>query len=247
VSDLRRGEADGGGVIEDRINVLDHGYVELIEQGGSDERIIEAARMSTGKGFLGWGTSEKPGDEKLLAFLWRNQHSTPFEMGDMTFEVYAPIFVFREWHRHRTQSFNELSARYTQMPDVHYVPSLNRINGGLARAGANRQAQGVAPLAGDGELLDWLQGADAIQDAIYAHYEKGLSLGIPKEIARINTPVARYSKMRAKANLLNWTKFLRLRLAPNAQWEIRQYACAVDTFMRRCFPRTAALFHESDA
>jgi thymidylate synthase (FAD) len=100
-----------------RIELLDHGYVELIESWGSDERIIEAARMSTGKGFTGWGTPEKPGDEKLLRFLWKNQHATPFEMAGMTIEVKAPIFVFREWHRHRTQSYNEMSARYVPLPD----------------------------------------------------------------------------------------------------------------------------------
>lgn len=85
------------------ISLLDHGYLSVIETWGSDERIIEAARMSTGKGFLGWGTPEKPGDEKLLRYLYENRHSTPFEMAGMVIEVQAPIFVFREWHRHRTQ------------------------------------------------------------------------------------------------------------------------------------------------
>ena len=84
-----------------RTEVLDHGYVELVESWGSDERIVEAARMSTGKGFLGWGPKEdgSAGDEKLLKFLWENKHATPFEMGGMVIEVQAPIFVFREWHR----------------------------------------------------------------------------------------------------------------------------------------------------
>lgn len=85
------------------IKVLDHGYIRLIETWGSDERIIEAARMSTNKGFLGWGTPEKPGDEKLLNYLWTHKHATPFEMAGLIIEIQAPIFVFREWHRHRTQ------------------------------------------------------------------------------------------------------------------------------------------------
>src|SRR5690606_23323400 len=102
------------------MKVLDHGYVRLVEAWGSDERIIEAARMSTGKGFLGWGPKEdgKPGDEKLLRYLWEHKHATPFEMAGLVVEVQAPIFVFREWHRHRTQSFSELSARYVPMPDL---------------------------------------------------------------------------------------------------------------------------------
>jgi flavin-dependent thymidylate synthase len=89
--------------MQKRIEVLDHGYVELVESWGSEEGIIEAARMSTQKGFLGWGTEEVPGDEKLLRYLWEHQHMTPFEMAGISIEVQAPIFVFREWHRHRTQ------------------------------------------------------------------------------------------------------------------------------------------------
>src|ERR1044071_9645751 len=91
-----------------KISVLDSGYVELVEVWGSDERIIESARMSTDKGFNGWGTDEKPGDEKLLRYLYEHKHMTPFEMGGMIIEVQAPIFIFREWHRHRTQSYNEM-------------------------------------------------------------------------------------------------------------------------------------------
>src|SRR3990167_11190088 len=107
------------------MKILDHGYVELVTPNGlwgSDEAIIEAARMSTGKGFQGWGpidvyrdgtkVGEKSGDEKLLAYLWDNKHNTPFEMAGMVIEVKAPIFVFREWRRHRAQSSKEMSARY---------------------------------------------------------------------------------------------------------------------------------------
>lgn len=82
--------------------LLDHGYVSLVEGWGSDESIVEAARMSTDKGFNGWGTTDAPGDEKLLKHLYTNKHMTPFEMGGLVIEVKAPIFVFREWHRHRT-------------------------------------------------------------------------------------------------------------------------------------------------
>lgn len=90
------------------IDLFDHGYVKEIEHWGSDERIVEAARMSTNKGFQGWDT-----DAKLLRYLYEHKHFSPFEMAGMVVEVQAPIFVFREWHRHRTQSYNELSARYT--------------------------------------------------------------------------------------------------------------------------------------
>jgi thymidylate synthase (FAD) len=154
--------------------VLDHGYVELVESWGSDERIIEAARMSTNKGFQGWGPrhddwcnhadvwfaadglapctcAPKPGDEKLLRYLWEHKHYTPFEMGGMVLEIQAPIFVFREWHRHRTQSYNELSARYTPLPDVNYVPTVDRLmmNANAVKA-TNKQASGtLLPHAGE--------------------------------------------------------------------------------------------------
>jgi hypothetical protein len=147
-----------------RFDVLDHGYVALIEPWGSDARIIESARMSTGKGFLGWGPKKLcswcqapegdpnlckvggphiyqdgfPGDEKLLRYLWENKHTTPFEMAGMTIEIQAPIFVFREWHRHRTQSYSELSARYTPLPDVNYLPSVERLM--MNAGGSNKQA-----------------------------------------------------------------------------------------------------------
>ena len=249
-------------------NILDHGYISLIEMWGSDERIIEAARMSTGKGFLGWGDQgppcfkvpdkhtpcsfgvvgcpldHTPGDEKLLAYLYNNKHSTPFEMAGMVIEVKAPIFVFREWHRHRTQSYNEMSARYIPLPDENYLPSVDRI-GFLGRTLGNKQSNGLR------------EGAMSIEDAtdfskalveLYRHaqevYERGLELGVPKELARLPVPVARYSRMRASANLRNWLQFLTLRMHPAAQWEIRQYANAVGELIAEAFPRTWTLFSQ---
>lgn len=225
--------------------VLDHGYVELVESWGSDERIIEAARMSTAKGFLGWGDSDQPGDEKLLRFLWQNRHHTPFEMAGMTLEIQAPLFVFREWHRHRTQSYNELSARYTQMPNLHYVPSVERI---LAGGQSATNKQGSAALAVTPERAEEIRQYIAeVQGAIYGQYEALLAAGLSKELARLNTPVSRYSRMRASANLRNWLGFLALRTAPAAQWEIRQFADAVGRAVAIAFPRTWALFSEGVA
>lgn len=270
------------------MKILDHGYVTLIETWGSDERIIEAARMSTGKGFLGWGprimgwpcnpngerngapreelpsylvdvwkkngkpsyqdatnpyddVKEEPGDEKLLGFLWRKKHTSPFEQCGMSIEVQAPLMVFREWHRHRTQSYNEFSARYAQMPDLHYLPTLERIK---LTSLTNKQAQGIAPLAPDKSIEIWLREAERLQAEVYQHYVDGLNRGIPKEVARMNTPVSRYSKMVASANLLNWLKFLTLRMDKDAQWEIRQFANAVGEIVAEKFPRTWALHME---
>lgn len=497
--------------------ILDQGYVALVEKWGSDESIIEAARMSTGKGFLGWGTKEVPGDEKLLAYLYNAKHDTPFEMGGVVIEVKAPIFVFREWHRHRTQclsgasvvqcvmprgtvynkslediyrlkhgdesrkgfatfsngtskkgthvtrtsriertggaskscqsrtirsfeengnlvvpnemtdviqsgmketfqvkidrghatvaskdhlfltregwkrteeleigdelayagkiavmdrpyppalrqgigvwtsmmrgrlikpidscylcgkdfsfdvlqldhivpvaenlelalvqsnlapacvechrektnreqhlgrqkemtklgrrwsrlssipelvneemtydlvvdgphhnfscngmivhnSYNEMSARYIPLPDENYVPSLERVMIGANTATTNKQAQSNGKVLTEENANQWLEKLAKLYEQAQSVYESGISLGVPKELARLPVPVARYSRMRASANLRNWLGFLRLRQAPAAQWEIREYADAVGELIAECFPKTWELY-----
>lgn len=222
------------------ITVLDHGYVRLIEFWGSDERIIEAARMSTDKGFQGWET-----DERLLAYLYNNKHATPFEMAGLVLEVKAPIFVFREWHRHRTQSYNEMSARYIPLPDDNYIPSIDRVSF-LGRA-STKQAQGSKETLEIEEAQEFREALQDLYNQAQQVYALGLSLGVPKELARLPVPVARFSRMRASANLRNWLAFLTLRLAPNAQWEIRQYASAVGILVEQKFPRTWSLFSAEKA
>ncbi len=226
------------------IKVLDHGYVKFTEHWGSDERIIESARMSTDKGFLGWGTEEKPGDEKLLSYLWKNKHSTPFEMAGMTIEIQAPIFVFREWHRHRTQSYSELSARYTPIPDVNYIPSIERIM--RNSNGKNKQAGTIKGAAEINEAQAELFRQELIQTCEMSEerYQRALKFGVPKELARLHIPVTRFSKMRASANLRNWLGFVTLRYADNPQEEIRDYAKVVHDILTEKFPRTLTLFDE---
>jgi thymidylate synthase (FAD) len=224
-----------------RREILDHGYIEAVEHWGSDERIIEAARMSTGKGFKGWGTPDAPGDEKLLRFLYEHKHATPFEMAGLVIEVKAPIMVYREWHRHRTQSYNEMSARYTPLPDENYVPTVERL---LINSKTNKQAGTVA---GAAELTPGY--AEHFRESLakmYADqellYRAALEMGVPKELARVHLPVGRYSRMRASANLRNWLAFLTLRMDSAAQWEIRQYANALGDIIAEKFPRTWELF-----
>lgn len=222
------------------INVLDHGYVTVRDVWGCDARIIEAARMSTGKGFIGWGTPEKPGDEKLLRYLWINRHTSPFEQVGISFEVQAPILVFREWHRHRTQSYNEFSARYAQMPNLHYLPRPPRVK---PQSTKNKQGSGDGNIPNE-IIEEFLRRIADEQQRIYATYQWAIEQGIAREVARINTPISRYSRMVTSANLLNWLRFLGLRMAPNAQWEIRQYANAIGELISERFPRTWQLFSE---
>lgn len=273
--DRIRTEARDFDALPHKRTVLDHGYVSFIEPWGSDRRIIEAARMSSNKGFLGWdpglcpgcqlsleagsgtplnapdpdcvfceGTGKISGDQKLLSFLYtaKPQHATPFEMAGMIIEVQAPIFVFREWHRHRTQSYNEMSARYTALPDFNYVPHQDRllVNAGGTNKQANRQ-KNAPPLTPE-MASRWARKLEEMYRAQEDFYQYGLSIGVPKELARVDLPVGRYSRMRASANLRNWMAFLTLRNQKGAQWEIRAYASIVADLIRENFPRTYDLF-----
>lgn len=255
--------------------VLDHGYVRLVETWGSDERIIESARQSTQKGFQGWGGMEchsckgaggvkdpygiyptdwvpccacdgkgkhPPGDEKLLRYLWENNHATPFEFAGAVFEVRAPIFVFREWHRHRTQSYNEASARYAPLPALDYLPTVERC---MVVDAKNRQAGALAGVTLTEEnAIEGLRRLEEKQRELEELYQWLLGVGFPKELARGCNTVFRNSTMRASANLRNWLGFLSLRQDEKAQWEIRQYANAVHNVLADVFPRTLALFDE---
>lgn len=262
-----------------RVKVLDHGYVKLLTHCGSDEFIVESARMSTAKGFVGWGPKcrscgdsfdtperdcpnpvgqnplvdcgrgghyfDSPGDEKLLKYMWDHKHSSPFEFGEIVVEVKAPIFVFREWHRHRTQSYSEMSSRYVPLPDENYRPDDKNV---LERANAktsNRQASGSGRDVSTDDVDDYLTELDDVYAHIQRFYVKHIERGIPKELVRVALPVGRYSAMRAKANLWNWLRFLNLRCATAAQWEFRQYAFEVAGFVKELFPRTYDIARES--
>lgn len=243
-----------------KIQVLDHGYVEFIEawgQGkeGDDTRverehgeayvhrdtdfevgIIEAARQSTQGNFRGWAE-----DRRLLKYLHDNKHGTPFEFAGMVIEVQAPIFVFREWHRHRTQSYNEMSARYAPLPDLYYQPTRETVLERGRKSTSNKQAGGVTEF--NSYYVDaFLANVEQIYSQAEEVYQAALANGMPKELARVVMPVGHYSRMRATANLRNWLAFLTLRADPAAQWEIRQFANAVAQIIEATFPETYALF-----
>jgi len=226
--------------------ILDHGYLRLVETWGrgdaglAEAGIVEAARQSTQGSFRGWDT-----DKKLLETLFSSkpQHASPFEFAGMVIEVQAPIFVFREWHRHRTQSYNEMSARYAPLPDLNYIPTIERLMIG-AVATSNKQAQGVKGAKPMTEKTASIYRESLSEEYIDAQrfYEWSLENGVPKELARVHLPVGRYSRMRAVANVRNWFAFLTLRLDPMAQWETRQYAAAIADIMSKEFPQTYSLF-----
>ena len=234
------------------IKVLDHGFVRFVESwGGGDAYrkqliddnecgIVEAARQSTQGSFRGWDK-----DERLLKYLYENKHSTPFEFAGMVIEVKAPMFVFREWHRHRTQSYNEMSARYAPLPNENYIPTLDRL---MMNSKENKQAgsmKGSRALT-EAEAKVFQSYLGSTYSSFETFYQASLRAGVPKELARCGMPVGRYSQMRATANLRNWIAFLTLRMAPEAQWEIRQYANAVGEIIKKQFPKTWSLFRDGN-
>lgn len=250
------------------VPVLDSGYVRLIEGWGFGEAdeaeaaIIEAARQSTQGSFRGWDIWECnvcktrldskqthgdcpankgwSNDQKLLSFLYNSNHSTPFEFAGAVFEVQAPIFVFREWHRHRTQSYNEMSARYAPLPNLKYMPTLDRVQN---ISTDNKQAGTVSgETCSSEDAMNFLDTVSYVYQIIENEYREALAKNVPKELARVILPVGQYSRMRASANLRNWIGFLNLRMDNRAQYEIRQYANAVHSILLAKFPRTMALF-----
>lgn len=218
------------------INVLDHGLVRLVEHMGSDLSIVRNARVSYN---AEWRSGEDEGkDVKLLNYLVKNDHTSPFESCVFTFEVKAPIFVLRQWHRHRTWSFNEISARYAELPEEFYVPEMTQITG---QSASNKQMRTdeVHPLA-----EDIRQSIQTAGEVAFTYYQELIAEGCPRELARSVLPVGTYSHMFATVDLHNLMHFLRLRLHSHSQYEIRVYAEAMLQLIEPLVPHTVAAFRE---
>jgi len=223
--------------MNEAIKVLDHGLVRLVDHMGNDLSIVRNARVSYN---AEWRSGEDAGkDEKLIHYLYKNGHNTPFEAVTFTFEVKAPIFVIRQWHRHRTQSYNEVSARYTELPEEFYIPELGQIT---TQSKDNKQMR----------TDEINRNAEYIQTNIkgcnrnaFATYKEMLRVGCPRELARSVLPVGTYTHMFATMNLHNLFKFLGERLHPHAQWEIQQYAQAMLDLITPVVPVAVGAFNET--
>lgn len=213
--------------------LLDLGYLKYIDHMGDDMMPLEAARMSTGNP-TGLDIEK---DDKLRSYLWRHGHATPFEMSVLQVEVQCPIFVAREWMRHRTFSYNEFSGRYAEMPDMYYLPGESRI---VSQSQINKQGSGyVLAHAAVEEARDII--LDNNNESRKA-YERLIELGVAREVARSVLPVSQYTRFRAQANLRNWLHFVNLRIADNAQYEIRVYAEAAAKIIKKIWPKTWEVF-----
>lgn len=214
------------------IKVLDHGFVRLVDAMGSDLSIVRAARVSYD---ADWRAGRDDGsDEKLLAYLLRNRHTSPFEAVTFTFEVKAPLFVLRQWHRHRTWSYNEVSARYTELPEEVYLPD-PRIVG--VQSTSNKQMRDMDDTSRE-LVVNTIRHAC---ESAFVTYKALLKAEVPRELARSVLPLATYSRMFATVNLHNLMHFLDLRRHAHAQYEIRVYAEALRDLAALTVPVTMRL------
>jgi len=210
------------------IGVLDHGFVRLVDYMGSDLSIVRAARVSYD---AEWRTGEDEGkDAKLIAYLWKHRHTSPFEAVEFQWEIKCPIFIARQWHRHRTQSYNEVSARYTELPEEFYLPELEQIT---TQSTGNKQMRTDQENANAGTIRYWILDHN---EKAFSAYRRMLALGCPREIARSVLPLGTYTRFFAKMNLRNLFHFLELRMHEHAQYEIRVYANAMANLIRPIVP-----------
>jgi thymidylate synthase (FAD) len=214
--------------------ILSHGFVALVDYMGDDAAIVQAARVSYGR-----GTKTVRDDRGLIRYLMRHRHTTPFEMVELKFLVRLPIFVARQFIRHRTGSFNEASARYSIVPDEYELLPPEAIRRQSTR---NRQGRGEAlPPETVTQFRDDL---DRVSREAYAAYEKALAAGVAREVARLILPVSYYTQWYWKTNLWNLFHFLSLRLDLHAQEEIRGYAAEIARLGRLVAPIAFEAFEE---
>ena len=231
-------------ILYEPIPVLDHGFVRVVDYMGNDSAIVQAARVS-----YGTGTKRARDDANLIRYLMRNQHTTPFEMCEIKYHVKLPIFVARQWIRHRTANVNEYSARYSILDREFYLPVPESI---AAQSGTARQGRGEVLQGTEGQrVLEILRG-DA--ERAYSHYEEMLNetptgevldpdkKGLARELARMNLSLNYYTQWYWKIDLHNLLHFIRVRHDQHAQYEIRAYADVLLDTIRRWVPVTYDAF-----
>jgi len=231
-------------ILYEAIPILDHGFIRVVDYMGDDSSIVQAARVSYGK-----GTKKVSTDEGLIRYLLRHWHSTPFEMCEIKYHIKLPIFIARQWIRHRTANVNEYSARYSILDKEFYIPAPDKL---AAQAVNNRQGRGGV-LEGDQaqEVLDILK---EDSQRTYENYEKMLNerydgsvidenkSGLARELARMNLTLNSYTQWYWKTDLLNLMNFLFLRADIHAQYEIRVYADAMIETLKKWVPITHSAF-----
>lgn len=219
-------------LLDQTLPCLDKGFVRLVDYMGGDARIVQSARVSYGA-----GTKTVREDQGLINYLMRNHHTSPFEQVSLTFHAKMPIFVARQWIRHRTARLNEISGRYSVLQDEFYTPSPSEVRKQSSR---NKQGRSDERLEEADEKAVISQFSEE-QTSLYAGYEDYLNKGVARELARINLPVSLYTEWYWQIDLHNLFHFLRLRLDDHAQYEIRVYAEA----MAQCAQAVAPMAYQA--
>lgn len=220
---------------EIEIKCLDKGFVRLVDVMGDDTAIVQAARVSYGK-----GTKSMTEDRSLIRYLMRHKHTSPFEMVEFKFHVKLPIFIARQWIRHRTANVNEYSGRYSEMRDEFYIPELSQI-----KPQSLFNKQGRAEDALDIEKASWIAGKmENTQKQLFAEYTEFLENDVAREIARINLPLSTYTEWYWKIDLHNLFHFLRLRMDSHAQYEFRVYGKAIADIVSEIVPLAYEAFRD---
>ncbi|MBI5299198.1 MAG: FAD-dependent thymidylate synthase [Deltaproteobacteria bacterium] len=215
---------------------LDHGFVRLVDVMGNDAAIVQAARVSYGQ-----GTKSVRADRGLIFYLMQHRHTTPFEMVEFKFHCRMPIFVARQWIRHRTANVNEMSGRYSIMEEVFWSPSMDDLR---KQSTTNRQGSledETIPIPEAKEIQKTFQ---EDQKHLYEEYQHYLKVGVAREVARGNLPLSIYTEWYWKIDLHNLLHFLELRLDAHAQKEIRVFAQAMAEFVKKCCPVAWEAFEE---
>lgn len=214
---------------------LDKGFVRLVDVMGDDSSIVQAARVSYGK-----GTKTVNQDRGLIRYLMRHRHTTPFEMVEFKFHVKLPIFVARQWIRHRTANVNEYSGRYSEMKDDFYTPDLEQI-----RPQSKNNKQGRSDeMFEESKSINLQNKLSEFQGNAYDHYMELLDDGLAREISRINLPLSNYTEWYWKIDLHNLFHFLRLRMDDHAQYEIRVYGEIIADIVKQIVPVAYEAFED---
>ena len=220
-------------ILDKEFPVLDKGFVRLVDYFGGDQRIVQSARVSYGE-----GTKSVSQDGALIDYLLRHQHTSPFEQVVMTFHVKMPIFVARQWVRHRTGRMNEVSGRYSIMKEEFYVPEAEKVS-----PQSKDNKQGRASEAFDSETANKIiNQLEEGQKSAYENYSELLDAGLAREIARINLPLSLYTEFYWEMDLHNLFHFLKLRLDSHAQYEIRVYAEVMLEMCKKVAPMATESF-----
>lgn len=222
-------------LLDQEIKVLDKGFVRLVDYMGGDQRIVQAARVSYGS-----GTKSYRQDRGLIHYLMRNWHTSPFEQVQLTFHTKMPIFVARQWVRHRTARLNEISGRYSIMKDEFYLPEPENVR---PQSDDNKQGRSEDRFS-DEQEQEIIGRFGEEQRNVYANYERMLGMNVARELARNNLPLSLYTEWYWQIDLHNLFHFIRLRTDPHAQYEIRVYAEALAQCAKAVCPIAYEAFEE---